>query len=96
MTLASNKQRMFYSLQDDEIPIYESYTDEEGNVIYITDDDGNKIETGETTIGYTKPVYQDKLCRAEKQRNIVRHGLSEKTDVRVLPKTQVRWMDFEM
>ena len=34
---------MFYSLQDDEIPIYESYTDEEGNVIYITDDDGNKI-----------------------------------------------------
>ena len=56
MTLASNKQRMFYSLQDDEIPIYESYTDEEGNVIYITDDDGNKIETGETTIGYTKPV----------------------------------------
>ena len=56
MTLASNKQRMFYSLQDDEIPIYESYTDEEGNVIYITDDYGNKIETGETTIGYTKPV----------------------------------------
>ena len=56
MTLASNKQRMFYSLQDDEIPIYESYTDEEGNVIYITDDDGNKIETGETTIGYKKPV----------------------------------------
>ena len=56
MTLASNKQRMFYSLQDDEIPIYESYTDEEGNVIYITDDDGNKIETGETTIGYTKLV----------------------------------------
>lgn len=56
MTLASNKQKMFYSLQDDEIPIYESYTDEEGNVIYITDDDGNKIETGETTIGYTKPV----------------------------------------
>ena len=56
MTLASNKQRMFYSLQEDEIPIYESYTDEDGNVIYITDDDGNKIETGETTIGYTKPV----------------------------------------
>lgn len=56
MTLASNKQKMFYSLQDDEIPIYESYTDEEGNVIYITDDNGNKIETGETTIGYTKPV----------------------------------------
>lgn len=56
MTLASNKQKMFYSLQDGQIPIYESYTDEEGNVIYITDDDGNKIETGETTIGYTKPV----------------------------------------
>lgn len=56
MTLASNKQKMYYSLQDGQIPIYESYTDEEGNVIYITDDDGNKIETGETTIGYTKPV----------------------------------------
>lgn len=56
MTLASNKQKMYYSLQDGQIPIYESYTDEEGNVIYITDDDGNKIETGETTIGYTKLV----------------------------------------
>lgn len=56
MTLASNKQKMYYSLQDGQIPIYESYTDEEGNIIYITDDDGNKIETGETTIGYTKPV----------------------------------------
>ena len=43
MTLASNKQRMFYSLQEDEIPIYESYTDEEGNVIYIMDDNVNKI-----------------------------------------------------
>lgn len=56
MTLASNKQKMFYSLQDGQIPIYESYTDDDGNIIYILDNDGNKIETGEYQTGYTKPI----------------------------------------
>ena len=38
------------------MPIYE--TDENGNIIYYTDSDGNKIpiETGEYTTGYSHPV----------------------------------------
>lgn len=53
--LRKNKQKMKYSLQIGEVPIYER--DEEGNIIYI-DVDGQKVpvETGETEIGYSKPV----------------------------------------
>lgn len=53
--LEKNKQKMKYSLQIGEVPIYER--DEEGNIIYI-DVDGQKVpvETGETEIGYDKPV----------------------------------------
>ena len=56
MTLQSNKQAMKYSLQGQRLPIYE--TDENGNIIYYTDSDGNKIpmETGEYTTGYSEPV----------------------------------------
>lgn len=56
MTLAINKQSMKYSLQGEIVPIYE--TDENGNIIYYTDSDGNKIpmETGEYTTGYSQPV----------------------------------------
>lgn len=56
MILAQNKQQLYYALQTDSIPVYE--TDEEGNVIYYEDADGNKIplETGEMTVGYTSPV----------------------------------------
>lgn len=56
-TLRRNKQSMRYSLQDAEITTYE--TDEDGNIIYYEDTDGNKIpiETGETTIGYSEPVF---------------------------------------
>lgn len=56
MTLQSNKQAMKYSLQGERVPIYE--TDENGNIIYYTDSDGNKIpiETGESTTGYSQPV----------------------------------------
>lgn len=55
MTLNANKQKMYYALQDKEIPIYE--TDENGNIIYYVDEDGNKIalKTGETKPGYSNP-----------------------------------------
>lgn len=55
MTLDANKQKLHYSLQNGQVPIYA--TDENGNIIYYTDSDGNKIplETGEYTIGYSKP-----------------------------------------
>lgn len=56
MTLQSNKQAMKYSLQGERVTIYE--TDENGNIIYYTDSDGNQIpmETGEYTTGYSQPV----------------------------------------
>ncbi len=56
MTLQSNKQKMYYSLQDGKVPIYE--TDNDGNIIYYTDADGNQIPlaTGEYTTGYSQPV----------------------------------------
>ena len=56
LTLASNKQSMKCSLQGERVPIYE--TDENGNIVYYTDSDGNKIpiETGEYTTGYSQPV----------------------------------------
>lgn len=56
MTLQANKQKMYYSLQDGQVPIYE--TDEDGNIIYYTDSEGNQIpiETGEYTTGYSQPV----------------------------------------
>lgn len=43
-----NKQKMYYALYGEEKPIYDYYTDEEGNKI--------PIDTGETTIGYKNPV----------------------------------------
>lgn len=66
-TLRRNKQSMKYALQIGEVPIYnrdkngeiiyESYEDSEGNVIYILDNDGNKMpqETGESKIIYGTP-----------------------------------------
>lgn len=53
--LEKNKQDLKYALQVGEVPIYER--DEEGNIIYI-EVDGQKVpvETGETEVGYAKPV----------------------------------------
>lgn len=48
ITLQRNKQSMKYALQGVEIPIYEYYTDDDGNQI--------PIETGETKQGYYSPV----------------------------------------
>lgn len=56
MTLNANKQKLWYALQDKEVPVYE--TDEEGNIVYYEDSEGNKIpiETGETELGYSEPA----------------------------------------
>lgn len=55
-TLRRNKQSMKYAIQNAEIPIYQ--TDEDGNILYYEDSEGNKIplETGETEIGFGEPV----------------------------------------
>lgn len=56
MTLNQNKQKLYYALLDNVVPIYE--TDDDGNIIYYEDEDGNKIplETGDTKITYSKPI----------------------------------------
>jgi hypothetical protein len=56
MTLNQNKQKLYYALLDNEVPIYE--TDDDGNIIYYEDEEGNRIplETGDTKIIYSKPV----------------------------------------
>ena len=48
MMLNANKQKMFYALYGAEVPIYDYYTDEEGNQI--------PIDTGEVQIVFNKPV----------------------------------------
>lgn len=55
-TLAKNKQKMYYALLNVEVSIYQK--DADGNIMYDTDSDGNKIplETGETELGYGEPT----------------------------------------
>ena len=50
------KQRMFYSNYHKSEPVY--VTDEEGNIVYRTMPDGNRIPvtTGETKAGYGEPI----------------------------------------
>ena len=47
-TLNKNKQRLFYANQDRIVPIYEEYTDEDGNT-YL-------LDTGDTKLVYGEPV----------------------------------------
>lgn len=47
-TLNKNKQKMYYANQDRLVPIYEEYTDEDGN--------SYPIDTGETKLVYGEPV----------------------------------------
>lgn len=57
MTLAANKQNLYYALVEGIFPVYE--LDENGNrIIDYVDEDGNKYyrETGEKEIVYSKPV----------------------------------------
>lgn len=56
IALNANKQKMYYSIPIGKTPIYEK--DEDGNIIYYTDSEGNQIpiETGEYETSYTKPV----------------------------------------
>ena len=46
-TLNKNKQRLFYANQDKIVPIYEEYTDEDGNTY--------PLDTGETKLVYGEP-----------------------------------------
>ena len=48
MTLNSNKQKMYYANQDKEVPVTETYYDDEGNAY--------ELDTGETELVYGEPI----------------------------------------
>lgn len=50
-TLNKNKQKMYYANQDREVPITETYYDDEGNAY--------ELDTGETKLVYGEPVEFD-------------------------------------
>lgn len=56
VALQRNKQKMYYSIPGEKVPIYQK--DEDGNIIYFTDSEGNEIpiETGEYETQYSEPV----------------------------------------
>lgn len=56
IALNRNKQKMYYSIPSGTEPIYE--TDDDGNIITFTDDDGNEynMETGENYTSYGEAV----------------------------------------
>lgn len=77
MCLASNQQRMYYALQNGQVPIYE--TDEDGNIIYYKDNEGNSypLETGEYEVGYTESVeFLSNLAMAGGEAEAQEYGLS--------------------
>ena len=47
-TLNKNKQKMYYANQDKEVPITETYYDDEGNAY--------ELDTGETELVYGEPI----------------------------------------
>lgn len=47
-TLKRNKQKMYYANQDREVPVYEYFEDEDGNMY--------PLDTGETKIVYGEPI----------------------------------------
>ena len=55
MLLNSNKQKMYYALLNQEVPIYER--DEFGNIKYIEiDGEQVPVESGMTELGFSEPV----------------------------------------
>lgn len=79
-TLKRNKQKMWYSLQNGKEPIYK--LDEDGNIEYITDDEGNQVpvETGEYKISYTDPVAFKGYVGSQLENAIMRAWGSDNTN----------------
>ena len=65
-TLKKNNQKMCYSLQGQTMEVeetdeygnvvYESYEDDDGNICYYYDSQGNKIPRAKEVSGFSKPV----------------------------------------
>lgn len=97
MTLDSNKQKMYYANQDKIAPIYEEYTDEDGNTY--------PLDTGETKLVYGDPIeFFGNLSMSGGESEAVEFGidLSQYSAIVVLPKnyinvteTSLIWTDTE-
>lgn len=96
-TLRRNSQSMYYALQIGKVPIYnrdengeiiyESYEDSDGNIIYILDDEGNKIpqETGEQEIIFSTPQpFMANISESGGESTAVEYGLSPEDYTAVL------------
>lgn len=77
-TLRKNSQKMYYALQIGEVPIYQ--TDNDGNILYFEDSDGNKIplETGEEEIVFSTPQpIMASISESGGESTAVEYGLSQ-------------------
>ena len=100
---AKNKQKMYYALLDREMPVYER--DAEGNIIYYTDADGNKIplETGETELGYSEPIeFFGNIALSGGESEVVEYGIDVSAydatlivDKNAIPLTETSLIWFE-
>lgn len=73
MTLNINKQKMYYSNQDKQVPIYETYVDDDGNEY--------QLDTGETKLVYGEPI--EFLANISNKLNEVKwaeYGIDESTN----------------
>ena len=97
MTLNANKQKMYYANQIGQVPIYEEYTDDDGNTY--------PLDTGETKIGYSEAIeFFGNISMSGGESEAVEFGvdLSQYEAVVVIPKiyinvteTSLIWADTE-
>lgn len=79
--LAKNKQKMYFANQDKIVPIYEIYTDDDGNEY--------KLDTGDTKIVYGNPIeFFGNISMSGGESEAVEYGvdISSYSAVLVLPK----------
>lgn len=68
-TLNKNKQKMYYALQDKTMPIYEIYTDEDGNEY--------QLDTGETKLVYSEPIaFEGNIAMSGGEAEAVEYGVN--------------------
>lgn len=72
-TLEKNKQDMWYANQDRLVPIYEEYTDEDGNT-YL-------LDTGETKLVYGEPIeFKANISNKLNEVKWAEYGIDESTN----------------
>lgn len=83
-TSKKNKQKMYYANQIGQVPIYEEYTDDDGNTY--------PLDTGETKMGYGEPVeFFGNISMSGGESEAVEFGvdLSQYEAVVVIPKNYI-------